>query len=165
MEYGFQIVNCTVARQTSVEVFSSNSAVTNNIPNLPPVFTRKASWVSSMGCSSSTCWGDFCGWVVSDKALSVWQAQSVQQIRTKENICNGIFRFVMFIGQFPPALFTIQSITIAAVFPPPSIKEFQNINLAPAKSAGAFLFQPLLQPSIQRGRAAQTGAGTGAQQG
>ena len=90
-----------------------------------------------MGCSSSTCWGDFSGWVVCDKALSVWQAQSIQPISTKENTCNDIFRFVMFMGQFPPALFTIQSITTAAIFPPSSIKEFQNISLAPAKTSGS----------------------------
>ena len=44
-------------------------------------------------------------------------------------------------GRFPPALFTIQSTTIAAVFPPSSIKEIQNINLTPAKTGGSVFYR------------------------
>ncbi len=33
------------------------STVTSKVPSFPPVSTRKASWVSSMGCRASSCSG------------------------------------------------------------------------------------------------------------
>jgi len=51
---------------------------------------------------------------------------------------------------------------MTVIFPPLSIKEFQIINLALVNRRERFSSKPPPKPPIQRRRAAQTGAGTGA---